>query len=256
MRMPWNAEARMARAEKGLSSALEGEQSLGDGIGLVTSHMFGGAVVGGGGNVALHANSGDKVNGTANYGTAFMSGAIAGAVVGGGAGVYRAKGAKKFSEARIAKAGEKYEQAIDRVANQKAKGPAPILDYYGNVAPPKKSKAPSYGQGGVSAGAGFNGVVPQTNLGSGVKTSTGTSAVNPVNSGAGNGTAAQAKKIRNRGVGLQGSLDLQGGSGGPPNRTVPTQGKLFKPHYKQYRAPIKKQDEFNFDAPGTQRSLF
>lgn len=198
MRMPWNAEARMARAEKGLSSALEGEQSLGDGIGLITSHMFGGAVVGGGGNVALHANSGDKVNGTANYGTAFMSGAVAGAVVGGGAGVYRAKGAKKFSEARIAKAGEKYEQAIDRVANKKAKGPAPILDYYGNVAPPKKSKAPSYGQGGVSAGAGFNGVVPQTNLGSGVKTSTGTSAVNPVNSGAGNGTARKAKNKKRK----------------------------------------------------------
>jgi hypothetical protein len=219
MRMPWNAEARMARAGKGLSSALEGEQSLGDGIGLVTSHMFGGAVVGGDGNVALDANSGDKINGTANYGAAFMSGAIAGAVVGGGAGVYRAKGAKKFSEARIAKAGEKYEQAIDRVANQKAKGPAPILDYYGNVAPPqnvynraristnappivagnpKKPKTQSYGQGGVSAGAGFNGVVPQTNLGSGVKTSTGTSAVNPVNSGAGNGTAARAKKTRKR----------------------------------------------------------
>ena len=103
----------------------------------------------------------------------------------------------------IAKAGEKYEQAIDRVANQKAKGPAPILDYYGNVAPPtnappivagnpKKPKTQSYGQGGVSAGAGFNGVVPQTNLGSGVKTSTGTSAVNPINSGAGNSAAAKS----------------------------------------------------------------
>lgn len=119
MRMPWTAEARLARSEKGLSSALAGEQTLGDGFGLITSHMFGGAVVGGGGNVALHANSGDKVNGTANYGTAFMSGAIAGAVAGGGAGVYRAKGAKKFSEARIAKAEQKYDESLARFANKK-----------------------------------------------------------------------------------------------------------------------------------------
>lgn len=123
MRMPWSAEARLARSEKGLSSALAGEQTLGDGFGLVTSHMFGGAVVGGGGNVALHANSGDKVNGTANYGSAFMSGAIAGAVAGGGAGVYRAKGAKKFSEARIAKAEQKYGEGLERVANSEKLGP-------------------------------------------------------------------------------------------------------------------------------------
>lgn len=123
MRMPWTAEARLARSEKGLSSALAGEQTLGDGIGLVTSHMFGGAVVGGGGNVALHANSGDKVNGTANYGSAFVSGAIGGAVAGGAAGVYRARGAKKFSEARVAKAEQKYGEGLERVANSEKLGP-------------------------------------------------------------------------------------------------------------------------------------
>ena len=204
MRMPWSAEARMARAKKGLSSALAGEQTLGDGLGLVTSHMFGGAVVGGGGNVALHANSSDKVNGTANYGSAFVSGAIGGAVAGGAAGVYRAKGAKKFSEARVAKATERHEKAMQRVADKNAPGFGGAMaieaqtlvnadrmrdgtqlwkrntkDYF--------KAPPSYGQGGVSAGAGFNGIVPQTNLGGGVKTSTGTSAVNPINSGAGSG---------------------------------------------------------------------
>ena len=270
MRMPWAAEARLARSEKGLSSALAGEQTLGDGFGLVTSHMFGGAVVGGGGNVALHANSGDKVNGTANYGSAFVSGAIGGAVAGGAAGVYRARGAKKFSEARVARATERHEKAMQRVADKNAPGFGGAMaieaqtlvnadrmrdgtqlwkrntkDYF--------KAPPSYGQGGVSAGAGFNGIVPQTNLGSGVKTSTGTSAVNPISSGAGVGTS---RKQRTSGVGLQGQLDLLGGSGSPQKRTVPTQGKLFKPHYKNYRAPIKKQDEFDFDAPGTQRSLF
>jgi len=119
MRIPWSAESRLARAEKGLSSALAGEQSLGDGMGTIASHMFGGAVVGGGANVAVHANNGDKINGTANYGSAFMSGAIAGAGVGAGAGTYRAVGMRRVSKARVAKAGQKYDESLARFANKK-----------------------------------------------------------------------------------------------------------------------------------------
>lgn len=213
MRIPWSAESRLARAEKGLSSALAGEQSLGDGMGTIASHMFGGAVVGGGANVAVHANNGDKINGTANYGSAFMSGAIAGAGVGAGAGVYRAAGMRRVSEARVAKATERHAKASQRVADKNAPGFGGAMaieaqtlvhadrmrdgtqlwkrntkDYWKTPPPPP---AP-YRQGGTSAGAGFNGIVPQTNLGSGVKTSTGTSAVNPINSGAGNSAAAKS----------------------------------------------------------------
>lgn len=208
MRMPWSAEARLARAEKGLSSALAGEQSLGDGMGTVASHMFGGAVVGGGANVAVHANSGDKVNGTANYGSAFMSGAIAGAGVGAGAGVYRAAGMRRVSEARVAKATERHAKASQRVADKNAPGFGGAMAIEAQTLVnadrmrdgtqlwkrnQKRAINPTpYKQQGTSAGAGFDGIVPQTNLGSGVKTSTGTSAVNPINSGAGNSAAAKS----------------------------------------------------------------
>ena len=165
------AEYAVNKSAKALAKAEEGAQGVGDFFGNVSSHMFGGAMMGGVGNTALYANAGDGYNGVQGYGQAFFSGATAGAIAGGALGAYRGVGRATASDARIARLQAKHEKNQAVLARRsggggsKGRGVSPLMKQFND--PTMKARDLIRGDRDAARGGSK-------------KTSTSTPAMNPI----------------------------------------------------------------------------
>lgn len=165
------AEYAVNKSAKALAKAEEGAQGVGDFFGNVSSHMFGGAMMGGIGNTALYANAGDGYNGVQGYGQAFFSGATAGAIAGGALGAYRGVGRATASDARIARLQAKHEKNQAVLARRsggggsKGRGVSPLMKQFND--PTMKARDLIRGDRDAARGGSK-------------KTSTSTPAMNPI----------------------------------------------------------------------------
>lgn len=165
------AEYAVNKSAKALAKAEEGAQGVGDFFGNVSSHMFGGAMMGGVGNTALYANAGDGYNGAQEYIQAFVSGATAGAMAGGALGAYRGIGRATASDARIARLQAKHEKNQAVLARRsggggsKGRGVSPLMKQFND--PTMKARDLIRGDRDAARGGSK-------------KTSTSTPAMNPI----------------------------------------------------------------------------
>ncbi len=165
------AQYAVDKSAKALAKAEEGAQGVGDFFGNVSSHMFGGAMMGGVGNTALYANAGDGYNGVQGYGQAFFSGATAGAIAGGALGAYRGVGRATASDARIARLQAKHEKNQAVLARRsggggsKGRGVSPLMKQFND--PTMKARDLIRGDRDAARGGSK-------------KTSTSTPAMNPI----------------------------------------------------------------------------
>ena len=166
------AEYAVNKSAKALAKAEEGAQGVGDFFGNVSSHMFGGAMMGGVGNTALYANAGDGYNGVQGYGQAFFSGATAGAIAGGALGAYRGVGRATASDARIARAQAKHEKNQAVLARRSGGGG-------GGRKPNRIGLSPLRQTRELIAGDRAGGFTPGAGRGR-MKTSTSTAPMNPI----------------------------------------------------------------------------
>ena len=165
------AQYAVDKSAKALAKAEEGAQGVGDFFGNVSSHMFGGAMMGGVGNTALYANAGDGYNGVQGYAQAFFSGATAGAIAGGALGAYRGVGRATASDARIARLQAKHEKNQAVLARRsggggsKGRGVSPLMKQFND--PTMKARDLIRGDRDAARGRSK-------------KTSTSTPAMNPI----------------------------------------------------------------------------
>lgn len=166
------AEYAVNKSAKALAKAEEGAQGVGDFFGNVSSHMFGGAMMGGVGNTALYANAGDGYNGVQGYAQAFFSGATAGAIAGGALGAYRGVGRATASDARIARLQAKHEKNQAVLARRSGGGG-------GGRKPNRIGLSPLDQTRELIAGDRAGGFTPGVGRGR-MKTSTSTAPMNPI----------------------------------------------------------------------------
>lgn len=167
------AQYAVDKSAKALAKAEEGAQGVGDFFGNVSSHMFGGAMMGGVGNTALYANAGDGYNGVQGYDQAFFSGATAGAIAGGALGAYRGVGRATASDAKIARLQAKHEKNLAVLARRSGGGGG------GGRQPNRIGLSPLDQARELIAGDRAGGFTPGAGRGR-MKTSTSTPPMNPV----------------------------------------------------------------------------
>lgn len=255
--------------------------------GHIIGRVAGGAIVGAGVNGYEYSQTGAGFGGSFSMGESLVSGAAAGAIVGGVVGALGAKRVAQAAGARAAKAAAKKTAGATSKARVKFNSPAKRADSIINAdraaandyrrslnskatstmthpvnAPIETAKAPA---ASTASRVISPGPFPPSNIQRNIDASALHTAMK-------NGDAkffgpVQPAQIpgkfpRNRGVGIQKILDLQGGYGAAPSHNgIPMeQMSLFKPHIKAADLAmanrVKNQQQLTLGLHPTQAELF